>query len=381
VYDRNQVEKAYAQLDERRFQRIAENRKRAIAESKWRRVFGGLFLAQNFRDLRLPDMHDLGVFSRAWAPYWIHAAKVVRKYCELSSLAEVDVPAGPAYILARELFERALAGCVLSEFASELETSLIRLRPDYEGQPTGENYIGLFRFFDSLRRHLARDWPQASEPFPIATSTEETPARASTPLGHPRQSEVHHEGTLRREKTVWFLRFGGEEARLQHLTGFEYLARLLSAPHPRQPISALVLSGADRSLEAITDTQDEIIDREGERAIERRLLEIKEERAAAMEDSDSEKISSLDSEVAKIAVTLKAAQGIRGERRRFGTTVPAQKAAAAVRKCLRRAYDTIGKAQLRGLETHLRTSIKREGFAFAYRPDDPTPIWDLSTSK
>lgn len=176
----------------------------------------------------------------------------------------------------------------------------------------------------------------------------------------------------------WEIVFGHEKALPHDSKGLQHIARLLANPCPTRPIPALDLMGSDDRFAHVEHSVDKILDDEAKLEYKKRLREIDDELTRAKTDHKDlgDAAIKLVTERDQIKTALNTALGLRGRTRHLGGSDPARAASAAVRQALNRAYDKMNKTGLQKLASHLKTSIKPERNAFAYRPNPPLH-WDI----
>jgi hypothetical protein len=203
-----------------------------------------------------------------------------------------------------------------------------------------------------------------------ATLGEAAPAAASTPAtidltdgapAAPRTSPARG-GSLRRRGRAWLVEFGEHRALVPDLVGMAYLAELMA--HPGEPISAVTLTGRDRTGAANGQTRQEVIDRQARDAYAARARELAADLAEAEADNDLGRAERLRMELDALVEQLEATTGLGGRARAF--TTEHERARTSVRKAIKRAIDEIEAADP-AIGQGLRTAVVT-GSACMYTP-------------
>ena len=173
--------------------------------------------------------------------------------------------------------------------------------------------------------------------------------------------------------------FGFENVHMKDSRGMHLVIRLLQCPDPCRPYSGLQLAGANEDLALIPHSADPVHTDENRESLEARLIRIGEEREEAVAFGDEDRQAKLDLEAEAIKNDIESGQSTYGRSRNLGPASPALRAANAVSKALGRLCDHLAEEGAPGLAEHLRSSIRREGNAFAYRPDPLVVHWDIES--
>ncbi len=217
-------------------------------------------------------------------------------------------------------------------------------------------------------------------PSPPASSTApQVPARSPAPgpvpsvPASPLPPDEERQYVFRRDGEVWQVRFRNEKGGFPHMEGFKYIAELLCKLN--KPVSALTLCGSSDSLDHAHDPQT-VLDEQARADYRSRIQELGEEIVRETNANNHNRVKELEEERAFFLKELGSSQGLGGRARTLGSAGPAERAADAIRKAIKRACDKL-RERMPELDRHLERSIRHEGNSFAYRPDDPAPDWDL----
>ncbi len=149
---------------------------------------------------------------------------------------------------------------------------------------------------------------------------------------------------------------------LRHLVGLGHLHTLLS--HPGVEVPALGLAGGHPSETPGGATPDPLLDDRALAAYRRRLAEIDTELDRADRSGNAALAGGLTDERDQILTHVRAALGLQGRPRGFGSD--AERARVAVRRAIRTAYD-----RLAGVDPRMAEVLRREvttGYRCSYRP-------------
>jgi hypothetical protein len=175
----------------------------------------------------------------------------------------------------------------------------------------------------------------------------------------------------------WEVAFAGKTAFVNDSKGLRYVARLLADPNPVKPVGALTLCGREEDLAQVEQTSQPILDKKAKGEYEARLKKLKDDIEEARGLGNQETEIDLERQKDALVGQLRSAVGMHGKGRELGSRSPVRRATDAVRKALDRAYAQLNERGLSELADHLRQAIRREGNAFAYRPDPPAPVWEV----
>jgi hypothetical protein len=178
----------------------------------------------------------------------------------------------------------------------------------------------------------------------------------------------------------WRVRYLGRRASVKHVTGLDYIARLLSRAND-EPIPAAELDGTDsQSLPHAETNAGKLPDEEAVTEYRDRLECIMREIATAEKNNDHAAQERVQQEKADLEAEIKRATGPGGNLRQPDVKTPASDAYNRIRGNLTTAFQAIVTAGLPDLATHLRECIKVEAYAFVYRPGAKPPHWQLSAA-
>jgi hypothetical protein len=197
-----------------------------------------------------------------------------------------------------------------------------------------------------------------------------TQAGAAQPSPAPAQL-IH----LRRDgSSGWAVGRDGATAALPDLKGLHYLRLLIE--RPGVDVAAPELAAAVTGAPAVTDSgAGELIDRQALAAYRQRLAELDGELDEARSWSDEARLARLRLEREALLGEVRAAAGLAGRGRRFGSA--GERARIAVRKAIAAALDRIGHHDP-ALARLLRDTV-HTGAACRYDPDPARPVrWRLS---
>lgn len=207
------------------------------------------------------------------------------------------------------------------------------------------------------------------------------------------------EGTrfvFKRSGELWLVRFGDEQGSFKPIDGLVYLAHLLGNPRRRVSAQDLKRLTADvgsqpsgrvlsaDSQEILDDqvgvthgTTQEAADAKTIRECNCRLSAIGDEREAARQVGDLEKLDDLEEEEKKIKDYLSGVQNIRGGSRPLAD--PQRSVFNSVNQAIDRAVKKFAAAKppLSSLHKHFSKSLDSGNGAFEYRPPEPAPAWEL----
>lgn len=212
----------------------------------------------------------------------------------------------------------------------------------------------------------------------LAVPTREASASQAGSLPAAKAESKQADYEFRKDGQVWRVTFRGVTGSFADSVGMKYISALLTHPNPDQAIESLDLCPSPRVQ--TNGGRDEIVDMEGMRLIQERLVELKEDREQAIEDDNLQQISEIDDEVKKIQEEIRlhiakggASRGLRAVR------TPAQAAREGIWSAIQRVLTKFRdpEASLSPLADHLDATLKREGTAFAYRPGKSRLDWTL----
>lgn len=149
---------------------------------------------------------------------------------------------------------------------------------------------------------------------------------------------------------------------LRHLVGLGYLHTLVS--HPGIDVPALGLAGGGQPEHTGSSGVDPLLDDRALAAYRRRLGEIDAELDRADRTGDAADAATLTDERDQILAHVRAALGLGGRARSFGSD--AERARVAVRRAIRTAYD-----RLADIDARMAEVLRREvttGYQCTYRP-------------
>jgi hypothetical protein len=165
---------------------------------------------------------------------------------------------------------------------------------------------------------------------------------------------------------VWTLCFGGRTVTLPDAKGLHDLHQLIG--RPGQDVSPRDLMGGERSALGA----DPVLDEVARRSYARRLDQLDEQIASALERDLDAAAAELDRERAALLAELGTATGLSGRRRRLGDE--GERARKAVTGRIRDALRRLDERHPE-LAAHLRDSVTT-GQACRYAPAQPVP-WRL----
>ena len=202
-----------------------------------------------------------------------------------------------------------------------------------------------------------------------------------------RQAPASPRAVFRREGDYWTVSWQGNVVRLKDAKGLHYIAYLLA--HPGRPVLACELAAAgtangDRRASidrggTVGDLGDlgdagALLDAKAREQYRRRIGELREELAEAVQHNDTWRAARLRSELESFRDQIVAAVGLGGRNRKAASH--SERARQAVTKAIKAAIAKI-RASDASLGRYLATSIKT-GNCCAYDPDPVNPIsWQL----
>jgi 7-cyano-7-deazaguanine synthase in queuosine biosynthesis len=185
--------------------------------------------------------------------------------------------------------------------------------------------------------------------------------------------------TMERRGKYWHFVFQGEKVVVGHQKGFEYISRLLKAPH--QEIHASLL--ASGGIGEVTSTAhavdaglrvgsmfDPVLDSKGEKSLRQEIGRLKSQREKGLNQHQVEEI---DRQILELERYLARSRGLKGRPREF--TGDDERARGAVTKAINRALAEL-ESQLPALYLHLKDSI-RTGRLVVYAPH-PSVSWSIA---
>jgi hypothetical protein len=202
---------------------------------------------------------------------------------------------------------------------------------------------------------VSAEFLAAATPPPVAQAAPVAPAA-------PRAGPV-----LRREGDVWYIAAFGEEARVKHCRGLEYIAALIDAAGQPRHVAELL----GREPRAETGGVQLVADQAALAEYRRELREHDAEIARAEASGDATGAALLAKEREQLLARLRADLGRGGRARQFVSTYAQQ--LAAVRKALSRAYDALRAAGLSKTAEHFAAFIACHGGSYTYLPSPPVP--------
>lgn len=177
----------------------------------------------------------------------------------------------------------------------------------------------------------------------------------------------------------WHVVFEGVKGVFHDRKGFQYLSRLLKAPHQELGASLLASGGIgeltspaqvlDANL-TVGSTFDKVLDADAEDYLRKHIAMLRTERDKS---EDLQRQSDLDLEITQIEVHIAAARGLLGRPRAFPDDD--ERARSAVTKAIDRALLEI-ETQSPALYQHLHDSLKT-GRRVIYAPRPPVR-WDIA---
>lgn len=173
---------------------------------------------------------------------------------------------------------------------------------------------------------------------------------------------------FRRQGQTRFIAFAGTEFALPDLVGFRYLEQLIRSPGLE--IAATELVGAEQSGAEVDQLGLPALDDQARDAYRRRLAEVEDDIADAMECNDPVRAEHASRDRDFLVAELSRAVGLGGRVRTIGSN--AERARTSVFRAIRYAIDRIAQVEPNVAE-HLRHSI-RTGTTCSYSPDPLTPI-------
>jgi hypothetical protein len=180
---------------------------------------------------------------------------------------------------------------------------------------------------------------------------------------------------LRRDgASGWRVGQDGATAVLPDLKGLHYLRLLIE--RPGVDVAAAELAAAVTGAPAVADSgAGEVIDRQALAAYRQRLADLDGELDEAQSWADEARLARLRLEREALLREVRAAAGLAGRSRRFGSA--GERARVAVRKAIAAALDRIGQHDP-ALARLLRDTV-RTGAACRYDPDPARPVrWRLT---
>ncbi|NOT02120.1 MAG: hypothetical protein HOP29_16030 [Phycisphaerales bacterium] len=342
--------------------------------------------------------------------YLIHTVRGVEKRVPLSQLCTVFVHANN---LAHECQSRYLSYLPLAEalkdpeldtkkaeakqtwerFCQLVEDALAAFEPladALDANGMGERVIDLRVLVDSFVGDLIRfagyrmtvhPIPAPNEPEigPLIVELRKAEMALAERLAQPKREAQESLSTnfcFRMEGEKWVIRFGGESGYFGNLKGFAIIAELIRTTPSSRAISAIELMGSDPARVDQGGDSQTAADREGLARLERRRVEADADLDRALSENDLAEVAQLEIERDAIRKSIAEAVGPAGRLRKLVESCSPVKARNAVWNSLTRVYKRLEKGGLGQLATHLRNSIKREGDAFAYRPDREI-LWEF----
>lgn len=162
----HKIDDAYDRLEALRAAEDQDRRGEKDLQDRVRKLEAALREAQHFVLADNEDSADPKLFASRWAERWIAAAAAVREYEGIETLAGLELPTDPVYLIAGELFDMALSGVEVHDLAQELQQTIERLKvPEeraWEPRPSGLKVNGLREFFRYLSEALLADADLAS---------------------------------------------------------------------------------------------------------------------------------------------------------------------------------------------------------------------------
>jgi hypothetical protein len=178
----------------------------------------------------------------------------------------------------------------------------------------------------------------------------------------------------------WRVRYLGRGTSVKHVTGMDYIARLLSRAND-EPIPAAELDGTDsQSLPHAETNAGKLPDEKAVAEYRDRLECIMREIATAEKNNDHAAQERLQHEKADLEAEIKRAARPGGKLRQPEIKTPVREAYNRVRGNLATALQAIADAGLPDLAAHLEHCITVEDYAFVYRPGAQPPQWHLSAA-
>jgi hypothetical protein len=176
--------------------------------------------------------------------------------------------------------------------------------------------------------------------------------------------------SMRREGTLWHLRFGGREATVPHSKGLADLAQVVRAGGTEVHVLQLVQS-ADRS-----GSSGDVVDRTALESYRRRLADLEEEVDAATLDNDPVRRELAEAERELLLAELGRVSGAHHRSRQFANH-PAERARKAVAGRIRDALRKLESAHPE-LAVHLQRTIVT-GIYCRYRTDGTR--WEIDLGR
>lgn len=180
--------------------------------------------------------------------------------------------------------------------------------------------------------------------------------------GQPESQSETRRNQFRRDGKAWVVDYAGVNASFTGQAGMQSIAIALARPHVET--GWLELRALATGVPIELETSTEIVDRQGLREINERVIQIR----ADMDEADGNRREQLQAELDTLLAEVRRCSGIGGRARRSAD--PNKKARDAERKAVKSAIEALATAHP-ALAEHLRAFLVLTPSGCAYRPPGP----------
>jgi len=175
----------------------------------------------------------------------------------------------------------------------------------------------------------------------------------------------------------------GESGHVKKTRGFEYILKIISSTKSGMPMASLTGADKDQRLTSDSHSKQPEIDEQARNEIERRLLELSDDRKKAERENNPMEIAACDEEHKKLESQIRRATGLGGKSRDLNN--PLDKLRPSIHGALNRAHKKLRDARppMIRVAEHFESNISSASGCFVYHPAKPSPKWsfDLPSEK